>query len=135
MTKEEWNELEHTLVTVGCHADLEIDGYKVHLMVVPYKSLTNVIYVDVNGKGLKRCTLEDCEERRRFCQPHKRSLLTADDKKRLKRERKAFREEVEKKATYYYYMPFWTSFRSMKSHFIKNNKSIELVNKIGEILC
>lgn len=22
MTKEEWNELEHTLVTVGCYADL-----------------------------------------------------------------------------------------------------------------
>lgn len=120
MTKEEWNELEHTLVTIGCHADLEIDGYKVHLTVVPYKSLNNVIYVEVDGKSLMRYTEKDCEERRRFCQ---------------QRERKAFREEIEKKATYYYYMPFWTSFRSMKSHFIKNNKSIELVKKIGEILC
>lgn len=133
MTKEEWNELECTLTTIGCHADLEIDGYKVHLIVVPYKSLNNVIYVKVDGKSLLNYAEKDCEERRRFCQPHKRSLLKADDRKRLSRERKAIREEIEKKATYYYYMPFWTSFRSMKSHFIKNNKSIELVKKIGEI--
>lgn len=81
MTKEEWNELEHTLVTIGCHADLEIDGYKVHLTVVPYKSLNNVIYVEVDGKSLMRYTEKDCEERRRFCQQRKGSLLTADDKK------------------------------------------------------
>lgn len=44
-------------------------------------------------------------------------------------ERKAFREEVRKRMTYEYFLPYWNSFRMMKAHFIKNNTSIELVRK------
>ncbi|MDE7361520.1 MAG: hypothetical protein K2N38_06250, partial [Oscillospiraceae bacterium] len=48
---------------------------------------------------------------------------------RLKRERKAFREEVKKRMTFEYFLPYWNSFRMMKAHFIKNNTSIEVVKK------
>ena len=71
--------------------------------------------------------LEDCEIRRRFCQKHTKSLLNAKGKQKLKRERKEIREQVIKNTTYEWYEPYFSSFRTLKSHFIKNNNSIELV--------
>jgi hypothetical protein len=90
------------------------------------KLLHSVLAVFIDGEFKMKWCLEDCEERRRFCFKHKSSLLTAQQRKKLKSECKAVREEVEMKLTVYTYYPFWNSFRSLKAHFIKNNTSIEL---------
>lgn len=131
MTNDEWQQLEQHLCWVGSRADLKIDGYNVTLIVVPEKPLKNVIAVYVNGKIDIDAAQHDTKIRRKFYQKHKGSLLTSSSRKKLKKESKAFQKQVAEKAAYYYYYPFWSSFKSLKSHFIKKNTSIELVSKLG----
>lgn len=127
MNKEEWEKVEKSLF--GCFEKvvLLIDGFEVTVVVEPYTALKNVFTVYVNGSWKGKWLSEDCEERRRFYQKHTKNLLSRKDQKRLAREKKAIRDAVGK-TTYDWYTPYWTSFKSMKAHFIKNNKSIELVN-------
>ena len=132
MTKEEWAKIEDKLSSPFGYVKLKVDGYNVIVEVRQDKPLHNVLAVFINGEFKPKWCCEDCEERRRFCCKHKKSLLTAQQRKQLKRERKAVREEVEKQLTVYTYYPFWNSFRSMKAHFIKNNKSIELIELAKE---
>lgn len=130
MTVEEWAIVERKLSVPYGSVKLEIDGYNAEVVCTPTKNpLKYELVVFIDGKFKVEWINNDCEIRRRFCCKHKTSLLTAEQKKKLKRERKAVREEIEKQMTSYYYYPFWNSFGSMKSHFIKNNKSIELLNK------
>ena len=126
MNKEEWEKVEKSLF--GCFEKvvLLIDGFEVTVVVEPYTALKNVFTVYVNGSWKGKWLSEDCEERRRFYQKHTKNLLSRKDQKRLAREKKAIRDAVGK-TTYDWYTPYWTSFKSMKAHFIKNNKSIELV--------
>lgn len=126
MTSEEWKKAEAALSVPFEKINMLIDGYNVSVMTVPYKSLTYCLEIFIDG-GFKLSWLkEDCEIRRRFCCRHTKSLLSAKQKKELKRERKKFREYVDKEMTYEWYEPFWMSFRSLKNHLIKNNTSIEL---------
>lgn len=126
MNKEEWEKVEKSLF--GCFEKvvLLIDGFEVTVVVEPYTALKNVFTVYVNGSWKGKWLSEDCEERRRFYQKHTKNLLSRKEQKRLAREKKAIRDTVGK-TTYDWYTPYWTSFKSMKAHFIKNNKSIELV--------
>lgn len=129
MTKEDWVKAEEKLSLPYAQVKFLIDGYNITIATIPEKPMHYCLAVYIDGVFKTKWCLEDCEERRRFCSVHKKSLLTAEQKKRLKREKKAFREEIENKTTYYTYLPWWNSFRSMKSHFIKNNKSIELAEE------
>lgn len=127
MTKEEWQYVERELSAPYGYVKLKIDGYEVTVNVEPEKNLKYVLAVYVDGKIKMKWIDEDCDIRKKFFQKHTKSLLTAKDKKKLSRERKAVRDAVQKKMQYDYYSPWWTSFRSMKSHFIKNNSDIELL--------
>ncbi len=127
MTVEDWKEVETRLSIPYSSVKLKIDGYDVtigHAMEKPLKYCL-VIYID--GIFKTKWVLEDCEIRRRFCSKHTKNLLTAKEKKALMRQRKALREQIMKDMTFEWYSPYWSSFRSLKSHLIKNNKSIELV--------
>ena len=84
------------------------------------------VYIDGKFKG--KWLSEDCEIRRRFCQRHTKLLLNAKGKQKLKRESKEIREQVIKNTTYEWYEPYFTSFQTLKSYFIKNNTSIELIH-------
>ena len=126
MTKEEWEQAENSLAWSYGRVGMKIDGYDVTVVVEPLKALKNVLVVYVNGEWKGKWLSEDCEERRRFYQKHTGNILSRKEQKRLAREKKAVREAVGK-TTYDWYSPYWTSFRSLKSHLIKNNKSIELV--------
>lgn len=126
MTNEEWKLIENKLQYHAEVVRLIIDGYKISITQVPVKPMRYELGILVDGKFQMKNCLEDCDIRRRFCQPHKKSLLSAKGKAALKRKSKAFQEEVAKKLEYYWYSPTWSSFRSMKSHLIKNNISIEL---------
>lgn len=127
MTKEEWTKVETALGSIYGRAELLIDGYNIVVVCVPEKPLHQILAVYVNGKINMKWCLEDCEERRRFCFRSKKSLLSQKEKAELKRKKKSIRDEVEKRMMIYTYSPFWNSFRTLKSHFLKNNSSIELV--------
>lgn len=129
MTKEEWEYAEKRLYNTYSRLQLKVDDYDVSIVVEPLKPLKNVLVVYVNGEWKGKWLSEDCEERRRFYQKHTGNILSRKEQKRLAREKKAVREAVGK-TTYDWYSPYWTSFRSLKSHLIKNNKSIELVKLI-----
>lgn len=133
MTVEEWKKVETELSSPFGYVKLKIDGYNVTIETLPDKPLHYALAVYVDGEFKLKWCLEDCEERRRFCFKHKKSLLTAQDKKQLKRESKAVREEVEKRMTIYTYYPIFNSVRTLKSHLIKNNTSIELAEEKGNV--
>ena len=126
MTKEQWEQAEKSLSLHYGRVEMKIDGYDVTIVVEPLKALKNVLVVYMNGELKGKWLSEDCEERRRFFQKHTKNLLSRKEQKRLAREKKAVREAVGK-TTYEWYSPYWTSFRSLKSHLIKSNKSIELI--------
>lgn len=125
MTKEEWESIERKLRYPGATVFLQIDGYLIGLQVQTYK-MKMVIAVYADGHIKIEWAANDCEIRRRFYMCSKHSLLSASERKKLMKEKKAVREEIEKQCTYFSYSPYWTSFRSLKNHLIKNNDSIEL---------
>lgn len=128
MTNEDWKHIENKLSYIGSQIHLEIDDYSITLMVEPYKKLKNCIAVYVDGKIKCDWMFHDCEIRRRFYQKHIKCLIRIDRKK-LEKASKPVRkmvEEYQKENTYEYFEPYWTTFNTMKRHFIKNNISIEL---------
>lgn len=129
MTVEEWKKVETELSSPFGYVKLKIDGYNVTIRTLPDRPLHYALVVYIDGEFKTKWCIEDCEERRRFCFKSKKSLLTVQDKKKLKRERKAVREEVERRMTIYTYYPIFNSFRTLKSHLIKNNVSIELAEE------
>ena len=131
MTNEDWKRLEEELSHPFGRAELIIDGYNVTLECRAEKALHYVIVVFIDEKFEFKWAKDDCDIRRRFCSHHTKCFLDQKQRNRLKRERKTFREEVKKRMTFEYFLPYWNSFRMMKAHFIKNNTSIELVKKEG----
>lgn len=129
MTNEDWKRLEERLSLPFGRAELIIDGYNVTLECRAEKPLHYVIVVFIDGKFEFKWAKSDCDIRRRFCSRHTKCFLDQKQRNRLKRERKAFREEVKKRMSVEYFTPCWNSFRMMKAHFIKNNTSIELARK------
>lgn len=127
MTAEDWKEVETRLSIPYSSVKLKIDGYDVTIGHAVEKPLKYCLAIYIDGIFKTKWVLEDCEIRRRFCSKHTKSLLTAKEKKALMRQRKALREQIMKDMTFEWYSPYWSSFRSLKSHLIKNNKSIELV--------
>ncbi len=129
MTKEDWEYAEKELSGIFGRVDFTIDGYNVTVSCKLEKTRHFVLMVYIDGKFEWKWAQKDCDIRRRFCSRHTKCCLDQKQKSRLKREKKAFREEVKKRMTYEYFLPYWNSFRMMKAHFIKNNTSIKLVKK------
>lgn len=129
MTLEDWKKVENALSSPYGSVNLKIDGYEVTIICVMDKPLHYHLAVYVDGKIKGDWIFKDCEIRRKFYQKHTKSLLDSKQKKRLKREKKDFREKILKESSYDWYEPYWKSVRSMKSHFIKNNNSIELMEE------
>ena len=127
MTADEWKQAEKRLSFPGGHVKFLIDGYNIDVCCVPDKPMHYCLAIYIDGIFKGEWAVNDCEIRRKFCFRSKKSLLTAKQKKQLKRERKAVREEVEKKTTYYTYYPFFNSFRSLKSQLTRNCESIEII--------
>ena len=127
MTKEDWKEAERRLSYPFGRAEFLIDGYKVTVVVVEDKPLKYTLAVYVDGKIKYEWALKDCEIRRKFYFESKRSLLSATERKKLNREKKAVRDAVLAQSKYIVYLPYFSSFRSLKSKLLNNNDAIELV--------
>lgn len=128
LTAEEWKKVENELSPPLGHVKLKIDGYEIDILVVEERKLKYCYSVYVNGKIKGEWLINDCEERRRFMNVHKKSLMSQKEKAALmkRRMKKADKERILSKAVYFVYEPYFTSFSRMKSHLVKNNKSIEL---------
>lgn len=129
MTNEEWKIVKDKLSYPFGHAELKIDGYDVKIFVQQEKELKYCYAIYVNDHIKIEWCVNDCEERRRFMNPQKRSLLSNRQKaelkkKRMKREEK---ESILSQFEYYVYSPYFSSFSRLKSQLIKNNNSIELL--------
>ena len=128
MTAEEWKTCEQRLFSNYRGVRLKVDEYNLTIAVVPTKKLKLEIMVYIDGEFRGEWIINDCEIRRRFYNKHKKCFYSQAEMKKIMRLRKALREEELKNAYYYWYEPYWQSFRSLKSHLIKNNSSIELVD-------
>lgn len=134
MTATDWEKVENKLSYPFGRVKLRIDGHDVVIMVEREgpKSLKYVLAVYVDGFIKGEWITNDCEIRRKFYYKSTRSLLTAKIKNSPEyiRMKKAQKEALEKKYQYETFNPYFTSFKTLKAHFIKNNDSIELVDNI-----
>lgn len=127
MTDEEWEKVEKSLSSPFGYAELMIDGYTVDVIVQPIGELKYKLAVYVNKRIAVYTCSNDCDIRRRFYYPSKRSILSSADKQKLKRASKARRESITQMYAYTAFLPYWGSFSRMKAHFIRNNQSIRLI--------
>lgn len=129
LSDEDWKKVEEALSHCPFgRAVLMADGYEVAISFCrDGKSGLKFCYVVyVNGKIKGEWVLNDCEERRRFYCPKKRTLLSAKEKARLKKERKSVQKAVAEKCTYISYLPYWNSLKSLIKHIKANNQNIEI---------
>lgn len=95
VTPQEWKEVEESLNSFYSTVELRCDGYEVTLALRRIDQFKNAIFVYVNGVIKGEWLIEDCEERRRFLRPVKRSLLSQKQKAALKRISKRLRQNKE----------------------------------------
>lgn len=117
MSKADWEEVKERLERFWALVYLDCDGYKLALMLQRVGTYKNKISFYVDGKFQGKWILQDCEERRRFFQPRK---IYAWGKKEM-------RIDLDKTALAY--SMFWSSFRALKAHLIRNNKEITLIRE------
>lgn len=137
MTKQEWKALEEKLSGAYASQKFEIDGYNITVEKEVFKNrLLYCIYIDGWCRGMwldkKNEQFEPLrtkffnEKKIRFCSPSKKTKMLEGIPKR---EHKKWIEkfDLDKSTTYYY--PYFYSFSTLKNKFIKNNKSIKLINE------
>ena len=129
MTKEDWAYVEETLKSPYKIVKLNCDGYILSLRLRRVDVYKLAICVRVNGELSVDWIVNDCEERRRFFRKTQGSILSASGMKIFRKLSKKKQEEWRGSYFYDIYLPYWTSFRSLKKHLIENNKSIELVKE------
>lgn len=128
MTEQDWKAVESKLLHPYGYAKLMVDGYRIDLQLQPETAFKNVIAVYINGEIQGKWLTSDCEERRRFFQKTKHTLLrkTKDFYKLSKKRQKAL-EAMAEQHVFCTYTCFWGSFKKLKAHLIKNNNSIEIL--------
>lgn len=94
MTKEEWKQAEEKLNSAFSRVDLLVDGYVVTIRKEPCDKMRLGLTVYVDGTIKGEWVVQDCEIRRKFYYCSERSLLTAKERKKLQKERKAVRQPV-----------------------------------------
>ena len=128
MTTEEWKEVENELLVYGYPVKLKIDGYNIYLKSIR-ENMTLCIALLVDGKFEREWIQEDCDIRRRFMCQSKRCLVKQKEIEKVTRSKKR-QQEIKANNMFISYSPYWSSFKRLKSHLIKNNTSIELVEGI-----
>lgn len=132
VNSEDWKDIEEKLKGIYCPVKLICDGYELTLVLERYNQYRNVISIYVNGVRKGEWHFNDCEERRRFFCPRTKSIYSPKQMAQFKKISKKIWKEMEAKNKYIYYQAYWTSFRALKTHLIKNNQVIELVYKTTE---
>ena len=76
MTKEEWKQAEEALTHFFRPVELKVDGYDITLILERVGVYQNKIMVYIGGEFRGQWMAEDCDERRRFLQERKHSILS-----------------------------------------------------------
>ncbi len=128
MTKEDWTKAEKALESILGHVKFVIDGYNVSVGYVKESPTKYCLAVYIDGVFKSKWCFEDCEIRRRFCNQRKTAVIKKSEFINKFGKREYNRVVKEKPECFFavYYTPYFGSFRTLKSHFIKNNQSIEL---------
>jgi len=131
MTKDEWDIVRKRLLVIpGNVVRLSIDGYNVALQS-GYESINSMkinIAVYIDGKMSMEHLKPESEICKRFMCPVTKCFLPQKEIKKASKSKK-IQKELKERYTSTYYIPYWSSFNRLKSHFIKNNTSIELEDK------
>ena len=131
MNVEDWKYVESQLTNFVCsRVKLKIDGYDISLVLLreSKNSLKNVIAVYVDGYIKMEYLDRNSEIAKKFMCPSKKCLLTKKQIEDFSKNKKQ-QQKIKEKNTYIYYSPYWTSFRRLKSSFVKNNRNIELIKE------
>ncbi|MFW5435227.1 hypothetical protein [Paenibacillus apiarius] len=132
MTTEDWKTVEKNLRHLHYPVELNCDGYPVTLVLERVTPFKNGIAVYIDGTVKSSWLIDDCEERRRFMRPITKSLFTKKQLESAKKiSKKYYKEAVAQKYTCHDHR--WYSFRSLKSHLIKNNEVIEITSRKGSV--
>jgi hypothetical protein len=132
MTPEQWKALEAQVSRPYGYAKLMVDGYQVTLQVerTSQTAIRYSIMLYINGKIEFEQARTDCEERRRFWRKTVRRIYTAHNLKEMtkgmaKRDADRFVKKYGLDKTIDLYVPYFSTFASLKSQLLKNNQSIE----------
>lgn len=127
MTNEEWKLAASHIGLYSPNLELDCDGYK--LLIREERHRNKIVYsVYVNNRIKGEWLGNDCEERRRFLQPHKAKIIK--NKKQETTLKKLYKRNEKEFINHYTYNSLiWTSFSRLKKHLIENNKSITWLNK------
>ncbi|MCP4697801.1 MAG: hypothetical protein GY862_13255 [Gammaproteobacteria bacterium] len=136
MTESEWYEAATQLKKLySLPVNLDVDGYRVSLQLEQFDTYINVIMVYIDGRHAMKYTIkkngEWTEEGRRFFQLSVRRAYSNKVKKELIKSigvRVVKRDFPEIDDVWEIRYPYWKSFRSLKRHFIKENKQIRLLS-------
>lgn len=129
MTKEEWAQVEEQLKHQLNPVTLLCDGYRLQLQLsrIAAMSLGITFYVDGWMRG--EWFFDDCEERQRFFRPMTHLIYGVKSRRAYRgisaKSLKEYGIDLEKTSTSFSF--YWTSFRALRAHLNKHNKSILLV--------
>lgn len=115
MTPADWKTVETRLGLEYHPVELLCDGYRVRLELQRIGKMRLAITFFINGWQRGAWLLDDCEERKT------KDMYRSFPKWMLKE----LQIDLNEKRAFY--GVYWKSFGGMKRHFIKNNKSIELI--------
>lgn len=137
ITKEQWDKVEKDLQSQWKTVTLKCDGYEVSLSLGQVYKMKLGILVRVNGwfKGAWLINKDKpAEEARRFLQSRYIYRYGVKDKKLYKQLGKKYMKEhsIDLGARMEFKSFYWSSFAALKRHFIKNNKSIELIEESAD---
>ena len=133
MTEKQWQDIQAKLIYPGMIIRMKIDGYNVALQSqfenADRMKLVIAVYIDDKmDAAMLKPENEACIK---FMCPCKRCTLTRKQITEFSRSKKT-QKKLKDKYTYTYNIPYWSSFRRLKIHFIKNNTSIELIDWSGQ---
>lgn len=126
MKPNQWDDVKEKLDQTG-YAVLSADGFEVEVKTIADK-LKLVYALKINNKKQKVTGEIDSQEVRRFFQPVSQYVYPVKI-----RDSELMRADPELKRVNMYYLPWWHSFKSMKAHFLKHNKHIELIKENGHV--
>lgn len=130
LTPDEWQEIEKKLQSFFSMVKLNCDGYKISLFLVRVSQFKNVIEVYINGQIKGEWCTKECEESRRFLRKVTKSLMSQKQKMDYKKFPKRLQKQLKwEDRKYSYYVPYWTSFKSLKKQLNAQNSSIELIHE------
>jgi hypothetical protein len=137
MTKQEWQALEEKLSGAYASQKFEIDGYNITVEKgVSKNRLFYCIYINgwCKGEWLDKKNEEFEPFRTKFLNEKKMRLYSPSKKAKMlegipKKSHKKMIEDFDLDKSFTYHSPYFYSFSALKNKFIKNNKSIKLINE------